>query len=53
MAQAFVTIFSTLPQSKGVTRSYCRKCFDEVQKWPDGTIFDIPAQIRAAEAMNA
>jgi hypothetical protein len=52
MAQATVTIVSTLPQSKGVTRSYCRKCLEDVQNWPDGTIFDIPAQIRAAESMN-
>ena len=52
MAQATVTIISTTKLSKGVTRSYCRKCVDEVQTWPDGTVWDIPSQVKFAEAMN-
>ena len=52
MAQATVTIISTTKRSKGVTRSYCRKCLDEVQNWPDGTVWDIPSQVKFAEAMN-
>ena len=49
MRQAIVTIESRLAKSKGLERSYCRECMDEVQSWPDGSTWTLPEQVNYAK----
>ena len=50
MKQAWVTITSTSNRGKGIKRSYCRECVDQVTQWYDGSLFTLNAQVDLAKA---
>ena len=45
---AFWKVVSESPQRRGVTRFYCNPCADEVQNWPDGTVYLLKEQLMDA-----
>ena len=49
---AWVTTKSELPKSRGVSRSYCRRCITEIETWPDGSLFTLSSQIQYSHGIE-
>ena len=48
--QAWVTIISESQRAKGIKRSYCRECAEQVSQWHDGSMFTLTMQVDLAKA---
>ena len=53
MTPAWVTTKSELPKSKGISRSYCRRCISDIEQWPDGSLFTLKSQIDYSHGKQA
>jgi len=52
MTQAWVTIYSQSPKSKGQKRSYCNPCATSLMQWPTGELFTLNQMVTSMAVAN-